>query len=501
MKVTCELHQIGNAIRKANGTKEKILASEFDKEISKLCHIDDNINGHIESIEPYEITPTNTDLKVPGRKYLKGDVTIKGDENLKSENILRGDYNQNLISVFGVPGTLDVVRKFNTYVGGSEYYGDHVADVARSYHLARVNGEATFKYNQTKGILNDGTLTDSEGRCYLDCSMFIGLVLRGIEFNDTPYAQVKGQPNKHLNHLGLYQSIVKDLCDNSIHKWANKYFDRQTHPHLKDIGVPGYRSIRNAAQMGEYYYSQGATLYEFNPKELITEVPKGLKAGDLIFWSKEIGSDRQKSRFKAITHVAVVARDTTRYYQVTGSDDKVGDTVFYSYIADHLEEISLIVRPNYNPIDTSIQIGQNLLPRFSYDSCDIIASHMNNGVQYTPLVAGGFNIERKSTSTNGSTFYMYKGGNPLKLTKGRYQLSGCPINENASDLQTTRDWGIMIKDVKGTIINDVDGVEVLDKGKGCTFELTSTKEVSVYFYMSKSLDGSFTCLPSLIKLS
>lgn len=501
MRLNCQLHKIGNAIRKAKGSKDKIEATKFADEINKLCYIDDNINGKIPKYEGGVITPCESNIQIDRGQYISNNIIVEGDENLKSEYILRGTTSQEPISIFGVKGTLDTVRKFNNYIGGSEYYGCHVADVARSYHLARKNGKAQFRYSQSKGIFNNGLLTDEEGRCYLDCSMFAGLVLRGIEFKDTPYIDVIGKPNRHLNHLGLYQSIIKELCDNSRHKWANKYLDRQTHKDLKDIGVEGFTSIRNAAQLAEYYYGQGYTLYEYEIGSSPTQLPKGLLPGDLIFWSKESGSNNQKTRFKAITHVGIVGRDTTKYYQVTGySDERVTDTVFYSSIAEHLEEISLIIRPNYNPIDTSLPLKMELLTRFSFDSCQINSSITNDGVKYSPNIEGGFDIERVSTSSQGSVFYILnKSNGGIKLTKGTYKLTGCPTNSNASSNQSTRDWGIMIKSFDGTIINDTEGVEVIDKGNGCTFTLTSDKDVYIYFYMGANLNGTFTCVPSLIK--
>lgn len=498
-KETCRLHLISDAIKQANGKKcARYKANDFHKEIRKLCHIEGDLNGEITTTEGKTITPTTTDQVVEGKKYLKGNITVEGSKNLIGKNIIRGNNDQDLVEIFGVYGTVDTVRNFNNYVEGSEYYGYHVADVARSYHLAKMNGTASFRYSQTKGIWENGLLTDEEGRCYLDCSGFMGLVLRGIEFKDTPYFRAMGQPHKTLNEYGLNRSVIKTLCDSSKHLWANKFLDRQTDKGLKDIGVKGYRSIRNAGQLAEYFFGQGLTLYEYDHGSSPTTVPEGLKPGDLIFWSKEGANDNQKSRFKAISHVAVVGRDTSRYYQVTGyADERVTETIFYSLIADHLDEITLIVRPNYNPIYNNILPNNNLLPTFSFDSCAISPNVSSYGVRYSPHVSGGFDVQRESTSSKHSTFYLMRESNPLLLEKGTYKLSGCPKNPNASETPTVYDWGLAVKTVSG------DENIAWCKGDEITFTVDSNKNVYVYFFVSSSIEvmtDPLRCKPKLIKV-
>lgn len=50
-----------------------------------------------------------------------------------------------------------------------------------------------------------------------------------------------------------------------------------------------------------------------------------------------------------ISHVGIFANDPTVYFQVTGSDDAVGNTIFASNFADNMDEVVLIVRPDYSP--------------------------------------------------------------------------------------------------------------------------------------------------------
>ena len=135
------------------------------------------------------VTPSNQDqIAVRKGNYIGGDITVKGDANLKSEYILRGrriNGEETPISIFGVQGTLERLRNLPKY-HDEEIYGQLASDCAKSYHIARCVLGVEFKYSQSHGIFGDGVLTDSEGRCYMDCSTLGGLVARNIPFNKSP---------------------------------------------------------------------------------------------------------------------------------------------------------------------------------------------------------------------------------------------------------------------------------------------------------------------------
>lgn len=433
------------------------------------------------------IIPNTSDQTIASRTLLTGEQTIKGDLNLIPANILRGR-NNSRNSIFGVYGEVDAVRKINSYTEDSYYFGIQVADVARSYHLARVSGRASFQYNDIKGLLT-GNVTDANGNCFLDCSGFLSLILRGIDYEHSPFNGATGTPNKTFN-----PPDIAKLCASSEYLWADDYLDKQVDEDFEDIGIPNYRSIRRAAQMGSYYYSKGCTLYEYSSSP--TSVPTNLRPGDLIFWSKAGGSDGQKSRFKAITHVGVISRNTERFYQVTGSNSSKGDTVFYSYIKDHLTDISLIVRPLYLPIVNPIcPLNVNLFTQFYYDDLDINASTVKSGVTFTALNTGGFSVQGKPTAS--TTFYLYEKTNPVKLVPGTYTLSGTPVHPEVLPDGTSLKWGLSIKKV-----SDASGI-AWDRGNGETFTINETIDVYIYFYLSSTLTdiSVFNVVPSLIRKS
>lgn len=430
------------------------------------------------------ITPGISDQTIASKTLITGTQTIKGDINLLPENIIRGRNNVRN-SIFGVYGTVDPVRRIKNYTGNPYFYGIQVADVARSYHLARVSGRGSFQYNANRGLFT-GQVTDANGNCLIDCSSYASLVLRGIDYEHSPFNGATGTPNKTFT-----PSTLATLCKQSEFLWADDYLDKQVDDDFVDVGISGYRSIQRAAQIASYYYSRGFTLYEYSNSP--TSVPTDLCPGDLIFWSKEGGSDGQKSRFKAISHVGIVARDTDRFYQVTGSESSKGDTVFYSYIKDHLQYITLIVRPYYFPLEIpTCPIGTNLLPQYCFDDLSVSSSTTKNGVTFTALNTGGFSIKGKPTAT--VIFSIYNSTNPVKLEPGTYELSGTPVHPEVLPGGTSLKWGISVKTTSGTQL-------AWDRGAGATFTVSQTTDVYAYYYISSSLTNTslFNCVPKLIR--
>lgn len=423
------------------------------------------------------------------------EATSTNDPNTVPENILRGRNNKR-ISIDGVYGTVDQIHSIKRYNSGSGYYGKQVADVARSYYLAEKTGAAKFKYNQssTSGLFN-GKATNANGECELDCSGFISLVLRGIDYEHSPFNGATGTINKTFQ-----SSNIATLCQNSEYVWADDYLDAQTESCFKNIGISGKYSIRTAADIAEYYYAQGCAVYEFSNDQ--TSAPTDLQPGDILFWSKDGASDAQKSRFKAISHVGIVDTDTSKFFHVT-TTNAAGKTVYYSKLSDKLQYLSLIVRPNYIPISTDITspINTNLIPQNAYADYDSVTntSVNKNGLIFT-LNTDGLDVKGKGTS--GTTFYLYNRELPLTLTPGRYTLSGSPTFPGISTTSSSTKWGISIKDVNGNTLPDINGKRAWDRGQSCTFDITQTTNVYVYIYISADLTLStpYTFHPSLVRL-
>lgn len=534
---------IGTAIRRVTGESTKLRPTQFANAINKMAYIDNGkVTGKVNSTEVatptvsfnvdngyftvtqnqsaglvaqdikkagYQlptlsgsaVTPSNQDqIAVRKGNYIGGDITVKGDANLKSEYILRGrriNGEETLISIFGVQGTLERLRNLPKY-HDEEIYGQLASDCAKSYHIARCVLGVEFKYSQSHGIFGDGVLTDSEGRCYMDCSTLGGLVARNIPFNKSPYAKAYGKANVTLASLGLDKTCVSSLNN------TDPYLDMQTHEDFKFSFKTGYKSIRTASELAEYYYQQGRTLHVYEPGNPPSSLPSDVRAGDMLFWAKATANDHQKSRFMGISHVGIFANDPTVYFQVTGSDDAVGNTIFASNFADHMDEVVLIVRPDYSPKKYVTPSGVNLLPQYAFDSLQVSVTKTVNGLTFKPQASGGFTVQVTDTSarTDQTTFYLYGKERPITLTPGTYKLSGTPTHPQVNSTGTSLLWGLSVKKADGTNIPNTEGSDhVWDRGAGDTFTVTSTIQVYVYFFVSKSLTNTskYSVKPSLIK--
>lgn len=505
LKLGQELKKIADAIRSVKNSTETFKPKNFATEIAKLCYISNTVSGSIETLDNPIITPQATDQTITGDKYVKGNITVKGDDNLKSENILRGKIvngSEEQIEIFGVKGTLDTIRQFNNVVtDDGEFYARQVADIAKGYHLARMNGICKFQYSQKHGVFSeDGIITDSEGKIYSDCSGFMNVILRGIPITSPIWQNSMNKANVTLSSLGYDRTIIPQLCEQSTYPCKNIYLDRQTDSNLTNLGYNGYYSIRNAAQLAEYYYGLGMVLYKYTTSP--TSVPSNLRAGDLLFWARDNANDNQKSRFMAISHVGMVANDTTKFYQCTGEEGKEGDCIFCTNIVDKLDELVLVIRPNYNPITIEkTPIGTNLFSQYSFDCCDVSGSITKNGLTFTPQITGGVIIQ--GTNTADTQFNLIDQGNCIYLKKGKYTLSGTPVHPNVEAGSTNTTWGITLRDKNGAELYE-NRVRVWDNGNGFTFTLSEDTEVYAYITVYNTitdLTSGYKFTPSLIRVN
>lgn len=534
---------IGIAIRRVTGKDTRLRPTQFANEISKMAYVDNGrVTGRVNRTEVatpsvdfdvdtgyftvtqnqsagivaqdtkktgYQLSTLSGSVVTPSSQnqvavrkgnYVGGNIVVTGDPNLKSEYILRGrriNGEETLISIFGVQGTLERLRNLPKY-HGEEIYGQLASDCAKSYHIARRIQGVQFRYSQSHGLFGDGLLTDSEGRCYMDCSTYSGLVARNIPFSESPYARAYGSANVTLSSLGLDSTCISRLNN------TDPYLDMQTHEDFKFSFKTGYKSIRTASELAEYYYQQGRALHIYAPGNPPSSLPSDVRAGDMIFWAKSTASDHQKSRFMRISHAGICANDPKIFFQVTGRSDTVGKTVFASKFADHMDEIVLIVRPDYSPKKYVTPSGINLLPQHSFDSLQVSSTKTRNGLTFKPRANGGFSVQVTDTSArlDQTTFYLYSKERPITLTPGTYKLSGTPIHPQVKSTGTSKLWGLSVKRADGTNIPNSSGSDqVWDRGAGDTFTITSTMQVYVYFYVSKSLTNTstYSVKPSLIK--
>ena len=227
--------------------------------------------------------------------------------------------------------------------------------------------------------------------------------------------------------------------------WEFKELDTQPSKSFSNIGIDGCSTVRFAADFGEYFSRYGFIIYDKDKDGELNNTTNplsdyNLKPGDLVFWSKKVND-----RFKSITHIGIVAENTSRYFHVTGQDGKgtldERIVVFYpefddgatgdsesNYDDDNhpLNTLVLICRPDYRPRTKKEEtpIGVNLL-----------GYPWSNGLGASFTGAGlSFKVEDIHTlivsGTGNDNSFRLKGttdtsrNDHIKLSPGTYELSG-----------------------------------------------------------------------------
>lgn len=133
----------------------------------------------------------------------------------------------------------------------------------------------------------------------IDCSTFSGMMTKGLEYANGPYANKTNFTNFRKDKL---QKSSKSWAFNIVKAdgtWAREaaaqceYFDRV------GLGIVYYRNV----DTGKTYGSKGSADDNFSP----------IKKGDLIFYSKKdsSGNWKQPNRYMKVSHVAVCYGDNS----------------------------------------------------------------------------------------------------------------------------------------------------------------------------------------------
>lgn len=332
-----------------------------------------------------------------------------------SDNIIANNFAAEIMSI----DRLKPMTLFPTGLNNG-YYGNRAAQVAVTYHLARALGQETFTYDQSGGVFSNSssltkTIRDEDGLARIDCSTFVGLVLRGIPYENSPFATHKGakatwNPSEEL----------ADMYGDGV--WVHKWLDKQPEGIYSNLGISGYSSIRNAADLGEYFYKYGYVIFDARVDGSPTASLKDkLRPGDLLFWSKPSATDTQKKRFRSISHVAIVSENYSHYFEVTTGNS----VVLYQKFEEKYENISLICRPKYRNYMAAEEtpIGENLINYpWVYGA---VKESTYGGITFTTVNKNTIHISGTNTSEiNRKLKGNSETGMGFKLSAGTYELSG-----------------------------------------------------------------------------
>lgn len=259
--------------------------------------------------------------------------------------------------------SIDRLQKSTLYPNGLDNTNSKnlqkVLSAAQSYYdMAHSNTGNPFKYNSDIGPLLGYNLIEdkSDNKKMIDCSTYVSLCLRNINYEASPYNYKNNNlPSLNTDYeypAGSGNKYVKWLRKNIVNlypqDWIFRYLDYQPENEFNNFGISGCSSIRNAAQIGEFFYKYGYVVFDAKKEGSIENleaaqlVANKLQPGDLIFWSKSGATPAQKTRFRSISHCAIMV-DSEKYYEVTSSSEVVQSEKFL----ENWGSISLVCRPNY----------------------------------------------------------------------------------------------------------------------------------------------------------
>ena len=214
-----------------------------------------------------------------------------------------------------------------------------IVTVANTYYNHR-NDQTGGVYDMEYGY--DSCLRVNTYTNEIDCSTFIGLVLRGIPYEDTQYyTKVATEPEDYVENTSVYP-------------WAQNPYNWD---YFKEVGDVTKEPATTAAALAQWMVEQGWSV-PYNEKLSNVEV------GDIVFYSrfKNASALVEPDRFMAINHIAMVrarrATDSTdpwtydqfpyRHEIIESSD--VTPTIRTRLLESAWDDPSNLANNNYNTI-------------------------------------------------------------------------------------------------------------------------------------------------------
>lgn len=201
-------------------------------------------------------------------------------------------------------------------------YVQQIIDVAGSYYAE--GGKSYIDGGVTKFYMKYGYNTvlsnTYNGEGGIDCSAYIGLVLRGIHFEDTEYyTDPANATSPETEEDDGTENTGTTYDANPDYDWSVNPYDYEL-PAVVNAPAESASKVRNAAQLGQWLQLMGRSVWI--DKHLANLLP-----GDVVFFSKkkQNGSWIQEPRYMHISHVAIVAT------KEDAPADATWDTELYPY--------------------------------------------------------------------------------------------------------------------------------------------------------------------------
>lgn len=263
----------------------------------------------------------------------------------------------------------------------------------------------------------------------IDCSTFVSLALRGIDYNHSPWALYG--VNGSVSHGFTWNPVLMGTMIQH-EGWENRAIDFQPNGVFANLGFVGHSSLRTAADFGEFFYKTGKILYDrqiYSVEERAINQPKTadilplLEPGDILFFSGRYFDDDGgehltiRNRFRCISHIAIASRNVEKIMEVTnGKVNTYPNAVYYRTLTDaKLAGLTLVIRPDYRPhvgesytVGTETPVGANQLyypwtfsRRKTYETGGITVESMGENVlKLTGTTTSEVNITLAGSTSN-----------------------------------------------------------------------------------------------------
>lgn len=380
---------------------------------------------------------------------------------------------------------------------------------AMTYWNQKASGGETFEYVDGQGPLKGSTsavVRDSSGNAVIDCSTYIGLVLRGYEYLNSPYG------------TSLVNDLYGNLLGNGVScdprdivcldaTWTETYFDLQDNRFEDTLVFPtfdyqtndGKYRVITASDIAQYYDRLGLFWYASDN----TMTPQ---VGDICFFNKENsdGTLVYPSRFHGISHVGIMTNPD--YYLNATDYDASGDLI---RTAVSTRPPVAYARPYYGALtdgsSEELSGDLDLIPN-GWAGLPDGTTTGNNSCQ---LKINAKKLTVTGTGT-GAAHSIISTSCPLYLPAGTYTLSGVTNNTGGNTTTNHSYFGIRVYDTAGNGITGTTWTSngassytrtpVWDIGGGAEFTLNSPTNIvlDVYLSANKTFSG-LTIEPKLTK--
>ena len=250
--------------------------------------------GYKVGVRVYEQSNAATFIKT---YPFKSGFWIVEHQDLTMYKLIFGRDDDEDITPAEVPESLKIIPVFNTYWSRDAHgesaatrttkrcnptYVAQMVAVAQSYYDHR-NDKTNGQYDMVYGY--DSAVRQDTYTRQIDCSSYVGLVLRGLHYEDTQYYTKVDTP-------------ASSVVANPNYVWA---FNPQWYDYYSADLTTEPQDATFASQLGEWMIDMGWRVPK--DKKLLN-----LEVGDIIFYSRMTANGKaiaQPDRFMSINHVAV----------------------------------------------------------------------------------------------------------------------------------------------------------------------------------------------------